>query len=486
VITILDVIDNFFGEQPDILRVPGKALMEFGEQVRKFAVDYEPPPLDASQHPTYLGGWPSANFWDGLHGHLTMTSLLYSGQVLVTDPVSDWFSDERYLLEPLMRSRPGYLKDSGEPAVAETRQFLSVVIPALAQLKPLIKCGAVVLAPSRRFLFQHRDTIDCMHTELVERLAADPLEFTRRFEPSEVPVEDNVRGLFVFAGGDQEHQIRQAIEQSLRFFTGEYCFAQHHGAEYTAPFRYEQYVCKESLEKALLSAPGSRVVQALLKSEMPLYNGLTPTVIAEVRDDEYFADFRAGLYSLYRDVPFEESEVEVARHLSEAEQTLLAPVLRNIDREVDRGRLAKAGLKVAGSSLRVATSLVLGQVVAPTAGLVQVGAGLMAEEGVQSVLARLLRRRRNNGPATVWKKLYAHQKTVNSELVGVVSGGSSSGDYWGIPAHPSRSVTVSKGYLILDYLPQFQLPSKPGSATNVYGPCGCGSGEKFKFCCRCI
>ena len=35
-ITILDVIDNFFGERRDILKVPGKTLLEFGEEVRKF------------------------------------------------------------------------------------------------------------------------------------------------------------------------------------------------------------------------------------------------------------------------------------------------------------------------------------------------------------------------------------------------------------------------------------------------------------------
>jgi hypothetical protein len=61
--TVLDVIDGFFGNDPDVLTVPGKALYEFGREVQRFADAYEPPPLADSERMLYLGGWPSANVW---------------------------------------------------------------------------------------------------------------------------------------------------------------------------------------------------------------------------------------------------------------------------------------------------------------------------------------------------------------------------------------------------------------------------------------
>ncbi|MDQ3763248.1 MAG: hypothetical protein M3460_16910 [Actinomycetota bacterium] len=46
-VTILDVIDNFFTprREGDILSLPGKELWRLGEEVQHFAANYESPPL---------------------------------------------------------------------------------------------------------------------------------------------------------------------------------------------------------------------------------------------------------------------------------------------------------------------------------------------------------------------------------------------------------------------------------------------------------
>jgi hypothetical protein len=91
----------------DFSRLPGTAIHEFGEHVRDYAANAMPN-LDATKHPIYIGGWPSANFWF-VNGDLILSSLLYSGQVLVRDPIADWFSNEQYLVQHLFAARPGYL-----------------------------------------------------------------------------------------------------------------------------------------------------------------------------------------------------------------------------------------------------------------------------------------------------------------------------------------------------------------------------------------
>ena len=102
--TILDVVDNFFhkdatpSEVLDVRRLPGRVLYEFGDEVRRFASTYTSESATTmGEAPIYLGGWPSASFW-AVHGDLILSSLLYAGRVLVKDPLSDWFSDERYLV----------------------------------------------------------------------------------------------------------------------------------------------------------------------------------------------------------------------------------------------------------------------------------------------------------------------------------------------------------------------------------------------------
>jgi hypothetical protein len=478
-VTILDVIDNFFATNrvEDLATVPGKVLDEFGAEVRRFAEAYEPPLLDQGLYPTYLGGWPSANFWNSLNGVLVMSTLLYSGQVLTKDPLADWFSDEQYQRPHRMAARPGYLDpDTRQPNIAGTRAFLMHVIPALLAMRPLIEKQILVLVPSHRVVFQHASAIDTLEQRLTDRIAVDSERFTSTFAPNELSVEDNVRGLFVFAGGDREAQIRKSISDSLRYFAGEYLLAELYGATYTAPFRYEQHVCTEGLEKVLFGTKSERVIHAVLNSRLPMFSRLTPSRIAEIRDDEYFGEFRGDLYQFYGHLRAEATPEEVA----EAEGALVRPIVERIEKEAKQGVIGRLGLTLTGATVRIGATLL-----PPPIGTAVAGVGELL--GV----AESRRSRSQRDAVRVWAKLVDHGREVQQELKDArpMEGQNLAGaDYWGIPSASGMSIVVTRGLLLAHSLPGPHQVKRAGTGSdrNRNALCPCGSGLKFKLCCRGI
>jgi hypothetical protein len=171
--TVLDVIDNFFIRDLDseLRRIPGKRLYELGRESRRFAEANETQTVGPGS--IYLGGWPSANFW-AVSGDLIMSTLLYADSVVVKDPVTDWFSRSQYRVDHVMPTRPGFIQaETGEPSVAQTRTFLSSVIPALRGLRPLIDSGALVIAPSHDLFLQRSAAIESLTDRLMSELVTD-------------------------------------------------------------------------------------------------------------------------------------------------------------------------------------------------------------------------------------------------------------------------------------------------------------------------
>jgi hypothetical protein len=99
----------------------------------------------------------SANLWDSDNGELAMSTLLYSGQILAKDPVSDWYAPEQYRQEHRMAARVGYVHPTtSRPNIIGTRAFLARVIPALDRMRPLIEKQILVLVPSHRWTCRSR------------------------------------------------------------------------------------------------------------------------------------------------------------------------------------------------------------------------------------------------------------------------------------------------------------------------------------------
>lgn len=335
--TILDIVDDFTDHgRLDVRTAPGTALHELAHTVQS-ATLVSPEPTSGGT-PVWLGGWPSANFW-AVGGDMLLSSLLYSPRVVVRDPISDWFSKDQYAVEHLTPARPGHFSDvdRGIPNIMATRSFLSTVLPELEAWRPLIDAGIVTLVHSAEHHLANRQQINDLHRYLEKALLDDPVGYAAQFSPMEMATEDNVRGMFVFAGGDRETQLRRAQSHALRYLAREYLLATSCGADYTAPFRHEQHVCRHGVATAL--GPSERVVHALVSSQMPIFSGLDPSVVAKVHDDPNIAEFRRDLHLAYKDMPIDSDDRERARYLHDQELHQLGPAIARAERRAHQQRL---------------------------------------------------------------------------------------------------------------------------------------------------
>lgn len=494
-LSTLDVIDNYLTarEDADFSTVPGRDIEAFGERVREFAVSHTPT-IRQDEHPIYLGGWPSANF-ALLGGDLILSSLLYSGQVLVRDPIADWFSEEQYRIEHMMAARGGYRPpdDDAETRMRRTRAFLCTVIPSLVRMRPLIEAGIVVPVASEPLYFERRAAIDQLRREVRGRVLHDPLQYATRFGAAEIAAEDNVRGYFAMAPGPNPGpQIERAIDHGIRYFSREYTLANAYGVTYTAPFEHERYLCREGISPIVGSS--TRVVESVMRSGLPIFHGLSPRLVRDVHDDNSFAEFRGTLHEVYQATPVDDS-AQAEAYLRDQENALLRPLIAAAEHGASEGLLTRLGASLTGNKYGIAAALAadttLGTVGAATALTV---AGTFLDD--------LSRRRK--GVQRIWSSLVAHNRSAADELDGVtwVPASNESRDSaapsevdpataspWGVPAEPTAmSISVTAGQLIWDADPRTlvepEIDEQARYRLGVYGPCGCGSGRKNRFCCR--
>lgn len=490
--TIIDVIENFCAAHAieDFDTVAGTTIVAFGEEVQRFAASYQPPTTEDSQHPLYIGGWPSANFYHAAHGSLLSSALLYCGQVLVKDPLIDWFSVERYSYQQLMSAREGFLvPGTSSYNIAGTRRFLAVVVPALLALKPLIESRALVLVAGDANILEN----ETVSQDLAEKLSGIdevmPVRVAQLFAPEELAVDDRRRGMFTFAGGERESQIAQSVGYAYQYFAREYILATTHDVDYAAPWRFEQYLCENGLLAPTLRSETQRVVRALWSSAVPLFQGLTPRILADVRQDDAFASFRSALFDAYRGLPADADEREFDQYVREAEGARLTPLLQEAARAADRGWLAKLGVEVVtlGANLSAAV-------------LVDVSKGEVdASTPLQGLAGYLVNKVRpgggSGGAVSIFTKLTRHQRKLEQEVRTIqnvdeqsnqsvyVASGTTSG--WNIADKPSMNITISRGaFLIETATVPGDDEGTDGSAKQRNRPCNCGSGIKWKHCCR--
>ncbi|TDD58018.1 SEC-C domain-containing protein [Kribbella antibiotica] len=479
--TVLDVLDNFLTHrQTDVQTAPGTVIHELGEEVQKFAAARQVKSA-ADRKMAFLGGWPSANFW-AVGGDMLLTSLLYSDRLLVRDPIVDWFSLDQYSARHKMAARLGYLDSDGRPNISATRGFLASVVPQLDRWRPLIESGVVVLTAAEDHALTFEAEIRALQGALEDALLLDPVVYSEQFSATDITVEDNLRGMFVFAGGDQVRQLRKAQADGLYHFAREYLLAATNGATYTAPFRHERYLCRHGIGQTLL--PSERVASALLSSKLPIFSGLTPAVVSKIHADDSFAVFRRQLHETYQNLPVEESDQQIQAYVRDQEKALLTPTLQAAERSADRGILRRLGLAVTDNFFGLATAVAAGVMLKDPATVTAVAAG--------GILAQALVRGRTetSSAAPIWTELVKHQRSAQDEMIGVrvENAEIAAAPKWGIPAMPSMEVTVSAGQMLIDHLPRQQVPvaePAPGDfQDDNYRLCSCGSGRKFKFCCQ--
>lgn len=480
-VTILTVLDNFVAMRADrdYSRMSGRDLYELGDRVREFSESFTPT-LDETKHPIYLGGWPSANFLF-IDGEMSMTALLYAGQLLVRDQISDWFSQEQYRNEHMMSSPSGYWSQHGsiEEHNRSTRAFLATAIPALEEMRPLIEAGIVVPVPSEKLIWERRREIGQLEQQLTQALLQNVPEYIKDFSPVEIAADNSQRGMFAFAPGPEKFpQIRRSLAHGIRYFTREYLFASVQGATYTAPFRHEYQLCHQGLGNLL--SPADRVVHAVLQSRVSAFSGLTPALIQSIHDDDNFAQFRQDLNHTYSNTPFGDPPEVVSAYLRDQENDILLPRLEAAQNSANDGLLSKLGIMLSRTKFTIGAALASGIIeksIEPAAAFAVAGAALDAFQAIRSP--------GQAGPQQIWSALVGHQVSAEEEISrSARSNGPATISGWEIPPEPAMSIAVSPGQLIShDPRPPHESALATGTRYTVYDPCRCGSGRKFKFCC---
>jgi hypothetical protein len=420
------------------------------------------------------------------------TSLLLAEQVVVKDAIADWFSDEQYINSHAMGSAPGWREPGSGPNIAETRRFLIHVVPALRAARPLIEAGIVVPYPLEQVFTARRREIDATHASLTDALLGDPLALAARFAPSDLAREDTLRGAFVFVGGSWEKQTHDAFGKALFYFAREYVAAHSLGATYCAPFSFERFVCADGLRECVTQ--GQRVHSCILRSQVPVFGGLTPQRLARLHQHDYFAQVRSDLHRIYGEAPIDASDEVLTAYIEEQERVHLRPILERVQREIDRGVLQRLGVALTSNVFQVAAGVGVGLAMGSVWPPLIASAATVADE---------VRGGRSKEPSAVaWTALAGHDRSVARELrrVTVQPAGrqplpdnslATSRHPWDIPAEPSMSVSVTSGLIRAAWLPGRERQAAVDAAASgynegVYRPCPCGSGLKYRFCCKAV
>jgi hypothetical protein len=457
--------------------MPGRSLYELGNEVRKHYAASDGFKQVSDGHRTYLGGWPSANYGT-VHGDMLLTSLLYSNQIVIKDPLYDWFSREQYGNIHKMAARPGYRQEDGSPNVRATRIYLENTLGRLAHLKPLVDRGIVVLIPGEAVVDDQKTAISELETALWQQVAPQIEDYVRNFSPREIPVEDNVRGMFAFVGGERVEQQLKYLQSAIAYFAREFVIAECSGATYTAPFPHEQFLLGQGVGGAI--GTSNRVSTALLTSQIPMFSGLTPALVARLHSDDAFGEFRRDLHTVYQHAPTTSAD-ELRAYVHDQDRELIAPKLKSARDAAARGWLGKLGLSLKGASFGIGTGVII-DVAAGTPGLATT-LGALGTIGA----TMLERRKAQEGAQQIWSSLVEHHRDFAGELNGVKEQPSSSGNTWGIPDTPSMEITISEGAIFSDWMAPLPAASDPTVySEGAYRPCDCGGGRKFKFCCKGI
>lgn len=126
------------------------------------------------------------------------------------------------------------------------------------------------------------------------------------------------------------------------------------GATYTAAFDHELFLCREGISQT--AGPSSNVAQAILRSDLPIFGGLTPKIIKDIHDDDCFGDFRAELHRLYQDAPVNSSTAELNAYVHDQEQVLRAHP-RKGRKSATQGAFSRIGASLKGSKFSLASGL---------------------------------------------------------------------------------------------------------------------------------
>jgi hypothetical protein len=280
----------------------------------------------------YSGGWTARNFMGPGRAHL-LTSLVYSPSVLIHDPVAEWFDAGRGKLTPLPgipsalknnRGVPAMIVNGGEPTltsgdgyyvagddrVERSRQHLAQVVPALAEIGPLIRSGVAVLVPELLFMRQYeQELLSAVRFDVKDNRLADLVDSLNR--AGDPPARSNfVRGAGVTPSGGvaKGHEARALVQDPSYYFHKTVAISAAMSAHYVptsgadaALLEYRLRQLGERLSAKTNRNAELRLLPALVAAELPFLQEVDPALLLTIREDALaFQEWRVELRNAVR------------------------------------------------------------------------------------------------------------------------------------------------------------------------------------------
>ena len=413
--SIIDVLHRVIGEDLSVGAIGDLTLdevAELGDAVRHHYLGWQPKEADGLR--VHLGGWIGGNFGNATARSVLATMLLYAHQVLVHDPLAEWFSatrDRFRALDPVRYRNGAKLQGSEGHLIAtdgwcaystDLERNLSELqwrITALSDIEPLLRTGAAVPVP-------HLDLIVGQQEQLLSAVRHD-LRNDRFVRAADKPIDvkpvtaDFARGVRLElqgAGGlvsDKDRRLQVAGNPSY-YLNKTLAVAASSGASYMPPSAtdralYETRIDAATTELRRTSELDLRVMAALHTSELPLLDQLSLETVARLRAEEgLLEDWRTSLRQATRSL--RTIPIQGASFASDSRQVLedmLLPAQRELAKEETiLARLRRGGrdASIALVAGAVGAGVAAGAVGGPPVGLLASGASAAAGWTLKALL----------------------------------------------------------------------------------------------------
>ena len=455
-IYVYEVLDNFFGssDYPSVETLNNGRIRELREHITIFYDTYRITSLGDFQTRLYLGSFLSSPPVSIESAPYLASALLSTDSIILFDPLHYWFCDEQYQRPRLMSAPKGWKTQQEKltashtkkrvlkPDYTLTRKYLAQAIPWLTNIRPLVEAGIVILIPAEQVVLSEIKTINQFSDGIKSRLA--PLDkLSDIFEPDEITVDDNRKGLFGFAGGNREYQIQHSIGRGIEHFAKDVIIANATGSLYTAPFRWEQHLGKASLDGFAASDYKAKIIEGIRNLHLPILSNLSPDLIVKIHQDSGYSLFRTSLIEALQNVQEEIGSLDFIKRVQQIETDILLPKVDAIYRETKSSTFKKiTGAVEEGTFTFLQTFL--GN--APTGLDIDVNAKVSAMSGGLSFVRELIKSIWTKRDHRIWAQLLPENPTTSiygSPLMLKHVGDS----WWEIDESPSMNVKIAKGII---------------------------------------
>jgi hypothetical protein len=444
-LTIFEVLDNYFGTE----NLPSPEKLNYGEirEIRKHILDFYEAfkfaPRSNFETRIFLGSFLSSPPWHVESAPYLASALLCADSVTLFDPLHYWFCDGQYERERLMSAPTGW-RDARtrQPDYQQTKKYLTKSFNWYSQIRPLVDAGIVILIPAEDIIQRCSGQIQELEKGISQKL--NPLwDHSNNFNPEEITVDDNQKGVFVFVGGDKNPQIEKHFKRGVLHFARDIAISNETRSLYTAPFRWEQFLGHNTLNGFIKSNEYSLTIESIRNSRLPILSNLTPETLVKIHKDSGYTNFRVGLGETFKNINEEINTPKFSERVSKIEQDILLPKIEAIQDEVKSSGFMKATNAVLEGVFTFAQTF-LGNI--PTGLDTEKNIIASSLTGSASLLRQIFTRATKSPDRRIWMELIPEKPTL--ELFGphfTLQKTENSG--WEIDDQSSMKVTISKGIL---------------------------------------